>query len=78
MQPAASRRATFALGLSALGLSSPAMAQQATEAPPRPPRPPELVRGFSRQRLKAFEPALMAEAARGSYPCCVAIIARGG
>jgi len=41
-------------------------------------QPPELVRGFSRQRLKAFEPALMAEAARGSYPCCVAIIARGG
>jgi len=73
-----SRRAALGLGLSALAVSSPAMAQPAAEAVPRPPRPPELIRGFSRQRLKAFEPALMAEAARGSFPGCVAIIARGG
>jgi len=73
-----SRRAALGLGLSALAVSSPAMAQPAAEAVPRPPRPPELIRGFSRQRLKAFEPALMAEPARGSFPGCVAIIARGG
>lgn len=77
-----SRRAAIAAGLATAALVLPAAAEAQqpgqTRRLPRPPRGPDLVQGFSRQRLAAFEPVLLAEAERGSYPGCVAAIARNG
>jgi CubicO group peptidase (beta-lactamase class C family) len=80
----ASRRAALAAGVSGLAsLAMPAAAQ--TNAPANAPagaapRPsgPDLVQGFSRERLARIRPAMEREAARGSFPGCVAVVARGG
>lgn len=72
------RRAALAAGLSVAALAAPAAAQPSGAAPARRPAAPDLVRGFSRARLAGFREALIAEGERGSYPGCVAVIARNG
>ncbi|CAH0171223.1 serine hydrolase [Roseomonas sp. CECT 9278] len=79
--PIPTRRAAVAAGLSLAALVTPAAAQPAARAAApaqRRPAGPDLVRGFSRARLAAFNEALLAEGQRGSYPGCVAAISRNG
>ena len=91
--PFASRRAALAAG-AALFAGTPAAAQTAAapQAAPgagtngRRASPGgggggsggDLVQGFSRERLARLAPAFAREAERGSFPGCVALIARGG
>jgi CubicO group peptidase (beta-lactamase class C family) len=77
--PAASRRATLALGTS--GLAAAALPPLLAPRPARaqaPERREDLVRGFSRERLARFRPAMEREIERGSFPGAVALVARGG
>ncbi len=88
----ASRRAALAAGAALFG-AAPAAAQQAAPAPAASGNGPngagaarrapssgggDLVQGFSRERLGRLGPAFAREADRGSFPGCVALIARGG
>ncbi len=76
----APRRAALAVGLAGL-MATPAAAQSgggATPARPARARGPDVVQGFSRQRLARLGPAFEREAERGSFPGCVALIARHG
>lgn len=72
--PLTGRRTALAVALS--GFALPAMAQN---APPRASAAaPALVRGFSRERLGRIAGVMQAEAARGSFPGAVTLIARQG
>ena len=83
----ASRRAALAAGAALLG-GAPAAAQQTAPGGRDAPnggngrRVPngrgDVVRGFSRERLARLGPAFAREAERGSFPGCVALVARGG
>ena len=77
--PATSRRAALALGTS--GLVAAALPTLLAPRPARaqaPERREDLVRGFSRERLARFRPAMERETERGSFPGAVALVARGG
>ncbi len=80
----ASRRAALAAGAVTLFGAAPAAAQQPSpgrDAPNvggRRAANGDLVQGFSRERLGRLGPAFAHEAERGSFPGCVALIARGG
>ena len=87
----ASRRAALAAGAALLGAAAPAAAQQQQGTAPggggrdapngggrRAGNGGDLVQGFSRERLGRLGPAFAREAERGSFPGCVALVARGG
>ena len=80
----ASRRAALAAGAVTLFGAASAAAQQPSpgrDAPNgggRRVANGDLVQGVSRERLGRLGPAFAREAERGSFPGCVALIARGG
>lgn len=83
----ASRRAALAVAGAGLLAVAPAAAQTAPQGPVgngsngagrRASSGGDLIHGFSRERLARLGPAFAREAERGSFPGCVALVARNG